>query len=170
MNRNFSLGFNFIRLIIVFIVLSSFSLFIFYIVDPIDKFQRVNDEKRKSDLTKMQDAIELFYRGNSQYPRQSKTGAPYRILRLDGVVAAWGETWIPYMDVLPKDPGSKNYVYYVSPDGQKYYLYASLDTGGKDPDSCNKGKACGSLKDNDIPDNACGGICNYEVFSRNATP
>lgn len=170
MNKNFSSGFNIIRLTIVFIVLSSFSLFIFYITDPIDKFQRVNDERRKLDLYKMQDAIEVFYRGNSQYPRQSKTGALHRIVRLNGTIANWGEQWIPYMDILPKDPGSKNYVYYVSPDGQKYYLYASLDRGGKDPDSCSKGKVCDSLKYNDIPDNACGGVCNYEVFSKNATP
>ncbi|MCL5439272.1 MAG: hypothetical protein M1268_04810, partial [Patescibacteria group bacterium] len=71
---------------------------------------------------------------------------------------------------LPSDPNkSKKYVYYSSQDGQSYYLYASLDREGKDPQACNGGNQC-----TNVPANVkCGSatdICNYGATSPNVNP
>lgn len=153
-------------MLVTFVVLLGF---LFKTINPLEKLQIVNDQKRKADLVLIQQTLERYYRGNGRYPKHSKTDPMYRLIRLDDSVAEWGEPFIPYMDRLPKDPKSSNYVYFSSLDGQKYFLYASLERED-DKDFCNKGKACESLSLNGINIDACGRICNYGVSSSNVTP
>lgn len=131
-------------------------------LEPLDGFYEANDLKRKGDLAKIQGKLELYYLKLGTYPKSSKTEPLYRIIRPDGTVAQWGDTWIPFMDKLPKDPFFKTYVYYSSGDGQSYYIYASLDKGGNNPTR--------STVSNGIPEDACKGICNYGVSSKNVKP
>ncbi len=139
-------------------------------INPLAQFQKANDSRRKADLSQVQKALEAYYQDNGKYPLSS-TGTPlYRITVPPGSTTIdWGQSWQPYMNLLPKDPtASKNYVYYST--GQSYYLYASLDRGGSDPQACNSGNACSSLSANGIASTACGGTCNYGVTTPNVTP
>lgn len=136
------------------------------VLNPLAQIQKAHDAQRKSDLSQIKNALEIYYQDNGQYPPAT---SDYKIKGLDNNAIAWGSSWQPYMSVLPKDPSSsKNYVYNnASLDGQTYYIYASLDRGADDPQVCNNGSECSSL-----PVGAsCGtGICNYGVSSPNVSP
>ncbi|OGH24990.1 MAG: hypothetical protein A3B47_02755 [Candidatus Levybacteria bacterium RIFCSPLOWO2_01_FULL_39_24] len=159
-------GFTLIELLIVIAVIGILAVAIISIINPLTQFQKANDSRRKSDLAQIQRAFETYYQDYGKFPDSS------------GYIIAgigWGLSWMPYMGTLPKDPASpsRNYVYYSSSDGQTYYLYASLERGGNDPQACNLGNACTSLGTNGIPTNACASgsiICNYGVSSPNVSP
>lgn len=143
-------------------------------LNPLAQFQKAQDAKRKGDLSQIQKAVETYYQDNGRYPASSAVALIYRIKRLDGTTADWGQEFQPYMSILPKDPlSTKNYVYYSSLAGQTYYLYASLDRGTNDPQAC-MGGFCQSLSSNGISYSACGelngDICDYGVSSPNASP
>lgn len=159
-------GFTLIELIIVIAIMSILSALLFAIIDPLSQFQKANDGRRKSDLRQIQQALEGYYQDNGQYPASNNA---YQIVRADGSAAVWGQQWIPYMNVVPPAPTGA-YVYFAGSDGQSYYLYASLDRGGLDPEACNGGNACASITTNDIPPTQCGGVCNYGVTSPNVSP
>lgn len=168
MKKVFSRGFTLIELIVVFGILGALSMLLIATLDPIAQFQKSRDGKRKSDLGQVQKILEQYYQDNGRYPVHSTSSPTYRIVKLDGTTAEWGQAFTPYANVLPKDPiSSKNYVYYSS--GQSYYLYASLDRGSKDPQACSGG-VCSSLTSNNISPTACGGTCNYGVSSPNVSP
>lgn len=163
-----SRGFSFVELIIVIAVIAILAAAGITILDPLTQFQKAQDSKRKSDLSQLQKALDAFYQDNGRYPN----AVSYKIEKLDDedVGIEWGTAWLPYMAALPKDPASsKNFVYHISPNGQSYYIYASLDRGD-DSQACNSGNACSSLASNNIAENACGGICNYGVSSSNVSP
>lgn len=162
-------GFTLLELIIVIGILSIFSIGAIAVINPVAQFQKANDARRKSDLSQIQKGLEGYYQDNGKYPADNAP-SDYRIKGLDGNVVSWGVSWQPYMDVLPKDPSSsKKYIYYVSSDGQAYFLYASLDMIS-DPQACNRGAVCPSLSSNGIPDTACGGTCNFGLSSPNVSP
>lgn len=138
-------------------------------VNPLAQLQKAQDAKRKSDLSQVQKALEVYYQDNARYPQSSEDN---KIRGLDGSTVQWGSSWQSYMTVLPKDPSSsKNYVYFNSgTDGQTYYIYANLDRGGNDPQACiSTGAACSSAVTNNVA-TACGGNCNYGVSSPNVSP
>jgi len=112
----------------------------------------------------VQRALETYYQDNNSYPVVTTT--PYQ----PGI--AWGSSWQPYMNVLPKDPTpTKKYVYYSN--GQYYYIYANLDRGTNDPAVCKNLDAngeCSSISTNVITAKSCGGPCNYGVSSPDRTP
>ncbi len=161
-----SKGFTMIEIIIVISLISLLALVVLQIVNPITQLQKANDAKRKSDLAQIQRGLELYYQDNGSYPVSTGT---YTITG-----ASWGNAWGSYIAKLPKDPATsgRNYVYYSPSGNQSYYLYASLERGTNDPNTCNSGGAgiCSSLSANSIAATACGGTCNYGVTSPNATP
>ena len=91
----------------------------------------------------------------------------------ESVTLQWNSAWQPYMNVIPSDPSAgKNYVYYTTPNGQSYYLYASLDRGTKDPQACSGvNGACSEPELSTINmQTACGGVCNFGLTSPDKTP
>lgn len=147
--------------------------FLFFFGSPLDR-KIQHDFQRKADIAKIQNILEQFKRDNGLYPLSTAKDEklPYRIrgFKVDHSVVDWGEEFMPYLSVLPKDPQSnKKYLYFASPNGQAYWLYASLEIG-EDKDMCNAGKACISISGNGIAPLSCGGICNYGVSSRNVSP
>ncbi|OGH11411.1 MAG: hypothetical protein A3B38_01115 [Candidatus Levybacteria bacterium RIFCSPLOWO2_01_FULL_36_13] len=161
-------GFTLIELLIVVGILGILSAAILATLDPFSQFQKGNDSRRKSDLSQIQKAIETYYQDKGSYPGSS--GSPNYCLRefASPFTTYCGDSsFTPYMNVVPKDSNSANrYVYYASSDGQSYWIYASLDRGGKDPQACNLGNQCAN-----VPSGAsCGGTCNYGVASTNAQP
>lgn len=165
-------GFTLIELILIISILGILSVGVLTALNPIAQIQKANDAKRKSDISQVQRALELYYQDNNAYPAST---SDFKI-SINGSAVAWGSSWEPYINVLPQDPVSTNvYIYYspVNSNGQTYYLYANLERGNQDPQVCNQGKACASIKAgiNGFPTkNACGGICNYGVSSSNVSP
>ncbi len=163
-------GFTLIELIIVIGIIAILASMVLFIVNPVAQFQKANDARRKSDLSQIQKALEQYYEDNNGvYPEVQN----YEIVNFQNdQPIAWGSSWTPYMDLLPKDPSSdKNYVYFVSTDRQSYWLYASLDVD-TDPQICTSGGSgiCKSLNDNGISSDACGGTCNFGISSPNVSP
>lgn len=156
-----------------------------YLIDPLGQFRKANDAKRKSDLEQLQRTLEAYYNDNGKYPDSDATSTPkYQIKPLTGTVN-WGNNWLAYSTILPKDPTSsiRNYVYYSpygvvgTPDGQSYWLYASLEKSG-DPQLCSPldiNGECPGIITNTITIKSCGPSsspkpCNYGVSSPNASP
>ena len=164
-------GFSLIELLVVMGILGIVMVGLFVGLDPIGQFQKTNDANRKSDLSSIQKALEFYYQDNGEYPASS---GDFKIVN-GSVTLNWGSSWQPYMNSLPSDPtGTKNYVYYspAGSNGQTYYIYASLERGENDPDTCNEGSACSTLLNGGgFPSaQACGETCNYGVSSPNVSP
>ncbi|QQG40696.1 MAG: prepilin-type N-terminal cleavage/methylation domain-containing protein [Candidatus Levyibacteriota bacterium] len=159
-------GFTLIELLAAMAVIGVLGISAFVYFDPLAQMQKANDNIRKSDLEQMQKALEQYHKDNSSYPLSTakEDKLPYRIkgFKADHQIIDWGEEWSPYMAVLPKDTDTRRYVYYASSNGQAYWLYASLERGGANPQA--------SLKFNNIDSSACGKICNYAVSSPNVSP
>lgn len=159
-----------VELLIVIGILAIIVSAIFLILNPITQIQKGNDAKRKADLSQVQKALETYYQDTGRYPSHSLSPL-YRIVRLDASTADWGTQFSPYMSALPKDPKSSySYVYFASSNGQSFWLYASLERSTTDAQTCNDGNPCVSLTSNGIPDNSCGGTCNYAATSSNVNP
>lgn len=162
-------GFTLVELFVVLGIIGILIFAVFTILDPFGQLAKGNDAKRKSDLSQVQKALETYYQDTGRYPEHSLSPM-YRIVRLDDSTADWGQQFSPYMSTLPEDPKPIfNYVYFASSNGQAYWLYASLEKT-TDPQTCNGGNPCASLTSNGIPDNACGGTCNYAAASSNVNP
>jgi type II secretion system protein G len=180
--KNFySRGFTLIELIVVIGILAILSVFLLLAVNPLEQYQKAQDARRKSDLSQIQKALEAYYQDKGRYPANSTDGN-YYIQTTDVItpIKQWGESWSPYMTTLPKDNGTRRYIYSASPDGQSYWLYTSLQRDRKDPQTCiNTGN---SINSNDstcanVPGNGsvlCGAvsdeICNYGATSSNVSP
>ena len=161
-------GFSLIYLIVFLSVVGAITFVVFKYYDPVGMVQDRINSKKINDLNNVKKAIEYFYNVHGKYPKYSDKDPKYRIVRLDGSVANWGEQWTPYMSNLPKDNLSNNYVYFS--DGQKYYLYASLNKRPLANLCKNDGSVCDGIINNNIPFDACGGICNYGISSANVSP
>ncbi len=177
-------GFTLIELLIVVMILSVLTVMVASVVNPAEQIAKGKDGQRKSDLSQIQKAIEAYYQDKGKYPESGSALAlcktNYEISVSDnglgGNCVDWGQSWRPYMNQVPGDPGGKKYVYY-NPDltnGQTYYIYASLDRGAKDPQICknlNANGECLSVPVNNLC-NASGTTykCNFGISSPNVTP
>ena len=166
-------GFTLVELIVVIGILSILSVGAIVAINPLAQFQKANDSRRKADFSQIQKALETYYQDNGSYPLSSVTSPLYEITvpgETTPTTIDWGKQWQPYMNLVPKDPiTSKHYVYYST--GQSYYLYASLDRGSLDPQSCQN--LNGNEECQNVPAaNLCGiGIkCNYGATSPNVSP
>jgi len=172
--RNLNKGFTLVELIVVIGILSILAVVGLVAINPLVQFQKANDSRRKSDLSQLQKALETYYQDNGSYPLSSITAPLYKITvpgQTTPTTVDWGKAWQPYMNLVPKDPvASKHYVYYST--GQSYFLYASLDRGSKDPQSCQNmaSNECNSIQTNNIGANSCGGPCNFGVSTPNVSP
>lgn len=162
-------GFSLTEYLIIFSVILVIGIVVQTWIHPVEKIQIWLDDKKKSDLLLMVNALEQYREINGSYPQSDSN---YRIDNLlDGV--QWGAVWDDkYIHKLPIDTDfRKSYAYYSPPGGSFFYLYASLERGGQDKDACHPdGSACDSIKAYGIDPNACGenSVCNYSVSSSNA--
>lgn len=164
-------GFTLIELIIVTAILVAIASLVLITVNPLAQVQKANDGKRKSDLAQIQRALESFYQDNGRYPDNNSDYQIFYVKNGNTITITPGSSWSPYMNAFPSDPSSsKKYIYKSSTGNQSYWIYASLDRAGKDPQACNKGDACSSLWNNSISTIVCGGVCNYGVSSPDVKP
>jgi prepilin-type N-terminal cleavage/methylation domain-containing protein len=163
-------GFTLIELIVVIGILGTLAVGAMVALNPLAQFQKANDARRKSDLAQIQRALESYYQDHNNYPGGNESNG-YKIQDWDTArqnfkdgssPVDWGSAWQPYMNVLPKNPNSSSHYAYYSPDGQSYYLYASLDRVSSS-DQCQGAAPCGTT--------ACvSGKCNFGVSSPDVTP
>lgn len=163
MNKQNKFGFTLIELVVSIAVLLILSSVTLAVLNPFEQFKKAQDSRRKNDLAQVQRALEAYYQDHGSYPPSNGTD-------IEG--AMWGNSWSPYINILPKDPdSSKKYVYKVSSNQQMYWIFASLDRGAKDPQVCNNGNDCANVPSY----GACGAsatlvVCNYGISSPNTSP
>lgn len=171
-------GLTLVEMLVSIGIIAILSALLLTVLNPLGQFQKANDAKRKADLTQVQRALEQYYQDIGMYPKSSNNAdgkSDYFIVGLDNAAVPWGSAWVPYMDLLPKDPldPTHKYAYYTSSDRQTYWLYTSLERGNLDPQVC-KGNNNNNLCDNasQLSTNACGAgfVCNFGVSSPNTTP
>lgn len=153
-------------ILVVGIIITLVVLFV-KIFNPAQEVQKIRDSQRKEHLATIQKALSLYYQSFGIYPENTEEF--FIQVTEEGTVRRkpWGESFSPFLPVLPRDPlyPTRTYIYSVSDNGKSYVLYASLEYA-KDPSLCNKGLACPN-----VPKTAsCGGVCNYGVSSGNTSP
>ena len=110
--------------------------------------EKGRDGKRKSDLKAVQQALELYFQNNGQYPA-SANGKIQCNVTGDATIIEWGKEFactesgqkVTYMQQLPKDPTGKTdpsdlqgeSYYYATGGSLQYTLSAKLENI-KDPD------------------------------------
>lgn len=165
-------GFTLIELLIVIALIGTLSIVFYTLINPVTQFQKSRDTQRKNDLAQLQRALEQYYNDFGNYPASSPD---YLIKDNSNNTFAWGTPWTPYSNVLPKDPVSSQKYIYVSPcpasgstPSQSYCIYAHLERGGSDKQTCNQADTdCSKVP----AANLCGGkSCNFGVTSSNISP
>lgn len=149
-------GFTLVELLLVVGILGLIAAGLLMTMNPIEQIQKARDVQRKNDLAQIQRALEAYYNDNISYPANTVD------FKMSLTLWNWGSSWSPYMRTVPKDPiSSQKYAYRQQLSGQGYELYARLERGTKDPQTCTGG-VCG-------PANACGASlnCNFGVSSSN---
>lgn len=152
-NKNLKLikGFTLIELLVVISIIGI--LMAVATVSYINAQQKGRDNKRKSDLKAVQQALELYYQQKGKYPPNVTGG----LIQCDG--GGGGFTWgttsficnsVTYMNPLPRDPiinTLTQYYYYTDnigpPANSTYKLYAKIENV-KDQDLINTLTACGT--------------------------
>lgn len=114
-----NLGFTLIELLVVIAILGILATI------GLGSFQssqrKGRDAQRKSDLSQIQKALEMYYNDNGKYPLTSEMQA---LLNSGSSWTAAGGSTI-YMKTVPKGP--KGDVYCYESDGSYYKLYAKLE-------------------------------------------
>jgi len=162
-------GFTLVELLIVIAVVGIMATGLIVLLNPLAQIQKSRDAQRKSDLSEIQKALEMYYQDYNRYPVST---SDFKIKGSEGNPVEWGTvSWSPYMSVLPKDPsGTRKYIYY-SPDDHTYLLYTSLERGANDPQVCTgTGNKCTNVPTGaDCGNDGNSAICNYGVSSQNVS-
>jgi len=143
-------GFTLIELLVVMAILAILSTL--GINSFMSSQMKARDAQRKSDLTQISKALELYYNDNEQYPATLPNGA------------VWQNGATMYIKQVPVDPRFDNYFYEpLVTNGVRngYYLFARLENIN-DPSYIAAGfggRHCPSTSTV---------LCNYYVSSTNA--
>lgn len=145
-------GFTLIELLLIIAIIGVLAGTVIVFVNPAVQLQRANDARRKSDLSAIQKALEVYYNDNNSYPASA--------------LVTFGSAWVPYMGLVPQDPKSpgRNYVY-ARVDADTYRMYASLERPTDTP-------SCGGRCPSAPAPPACGArmVCNFGTTSPNTSP
>jgi len=175
LNKSSNKGFTLVELLTAVGVFTILASIVLVTVNPLEQFRKAQDSKRKSDLAQTQRALESYYQDFGKYPAYTTTGQNTYTINIgsgeDANAVKWGDTWSPYMDIVPVDPNSSKFYLYWSDSSnnyQSYRLYASLDRGSNDPDACVGTSGCSGAP------GGCGidasYVCNFGVTSPNISP
>lgn len=154
-------GFTFLELMVVIVILGVLAALISG--NFVTSLKKGRDARRKSDLTQIQNTLELYYEDKKAYPTPMNT-VPYLPLGESFCETnPCGSTKV-YMQRMPSDPTGGNTYFYES-DGTYYRIYACMENNlDKGPGVDQNG-----YQDNGGSDTSCGdcGICKYKVTSSN---
>ena len=165
-------GFTLIEMLVVVAIIGVLASII--VPNFLSSQARARDAQRKSDLTQIGRALELYYQDYGTYPNGSG-GNIVKCGLLGTTACTWGaidvngkfnDTKTTYFRQLPKDPRGYTYYYRVFDGNKKYQLYARLEN--EDDASCIGGN-CVSPPALPVGDTACVSKCNFAVTSPNTT-
>lgn len=162
-------GFTLVELLVVLAIISIIATL--GLGGYISSQVRGRDAQRKSDLRQISEALELYFSDHNRYPYASGemiANCPHDLLTGIRYPCVWGEEDAfmevsgttqgnVYMKLVPFDPSpGQSYRYTVSPDGQKYRLYARLENEQDKSINPDLPGGCGTV-----------GVCNYVIHSPN---
>jgi type II secretion system protein G len=167
MHRKKIQGFTLIELLLVIAIMGI--LMVIGIFSFTASQQRGRDSKRKQELSKIADALEMYASDFGSYPFAGSDGTITGCGPGGDTATActWGQAWVVnsgtvYMQKLPTDPVSGQYYRYAR-SGNGYYLFAGIERS----DDVNV------VKVGTIPTTytvSCGSVkCNYVLRSSNIT-
>lgn len=153
MIKKTSRGFTLIELMIVIAVMGT--IIAISVGNFISAQVKARDARRKSDLSQIGKAVELYYNDHGQYPLHSTTNEVAGCGSDSQQRCQWGDSFIDehgtvYMDTIPAERRS-GLTYVYRSDGLKYQLFAYLENqndpmldrdGDGNPDTY--GQSCGS--------------------------
>jgi prepilin-type N-terminal cleavage/methylation domain-containing protein len=151
-------AFTLIELLVVMGVIGTLAAGIVIIINPGGQIGKARDAERKSDMSQIQKALEMYYDDYNRYPDD---------------IAELSSSSGNYIQQLPLDPSTDlSYVYVVTSGNQTYRLYAHLESDS-DLQICNPNDATEDCPN--APEGSCGesedvASCNYGVTSPNASP
>lgn len=119
-------GFTLIELLIAIAIIGLFSMLI--VVFYGSARLKARDARRMADLKQVQTALELYYNEIGSYPTENNANLGNgNYLCLEGGVTPGFKISCtnPYLQSVPKDPGSNNYTY--SSTGTTYTVAAGLE-------------------------------------------
>jgi prepilin-type N-terminal cleavage/methylation domain-containing protein len=151
-------GFTLIELLVVMGVIGTLAAGLVIVINPGGQIGRARDAERKSDLSQIQRALELYYDDYNRYPDE---------------LSVLSSSTSSYIQQLPIDPSTDlPYVYVVTSGNQTYRLYAHLESKS-DAGLCNPNDPTDDCPN--APEGNCGdpGVvraCNYGTASPNAAP
>lgn len=152
--KNSRKGFTLLELLIVIVILGILAALISG--NFITSLKKGRDAQRKSSLSQIQQALEMYYEDKKVYPSTSTISFGGKFCE----TSACADTEKVYMQLVPRDPSGKN-LRYCTNGGASYQLYAALE----------------NVNDKSIITPATVGTCtadcpscNYGVSSANATP
>ncbi len=132
-------GFTLIELLVVIAIIGMLSSVVLASLNSARAKGR--DARRMADIKQMQLAIEMFYHDNNRYP--GETWCDSSVGACNSVCPCGDDSWDTsstfytelvgggYIPSLSEDPiNNSSYYYYYEPDGQKYFIRATLENSG----------------------------------------
>src|SRR5256885_12699292 len=129
-----SRGLTLIELLVVIAILGILAAGILALLNPVSQLQKARDARRKSDLSEIQKALELYYQDCGYYPANFPPAPGADYYRFDSKCQGdpslkeitFGQNMPLYMSQVPNDPRGV-------PDGSRdndwHYQYVQLDAG-----------------------------------------
>lgn len=155
LRKNISGGFTLIEILVAVSIISI--LMAVATVSYINVQRKSRDIRRKTDLEKVRQALEVFYADNGAYPDEAVNDRISCVtngdrLTMDSSAIDWGDPFVcngkTYLANLPKGPNGENYYYEI-------YEEADTNNPPDPPDMCAK------------PGDGDGGNCHqYALWAR----
>jgi prepilin-type N-terminal cleavage/methylation domain-containing protein len=161
--NNNSHGFTLIELLIVILVIGVLSGVLLGVVNSSGVRAKARDSQRKSDLTKIQTALELYFADNRAYPETAGSGSwEYIEGSTDSLSASINPgSGTKYLDPVPVDPSqagttndlctltlaSLEHNYFYKSDSNTYVLATLMEVSSSNDDSpcADVSHGCGSV-------------------------
>jgi general secretion pathway protein G len=122
-------GFTLIELLVVIAIIGLLSTLA--VVALGSAREKARDSKRLSDVKQVQNALELYYNDQNEYPTAAAPGITLGAAANACLNAATGFTTTgctdAYMGLVPADPGADTDYTYLSADGSTYEITATLE-------------------------------------------
>lgn len=131
-------GFTLIELLVVIAVIGVLATVLIVVIDPVKQLQRARDTKRKADVAKIQQALEMYRSDTGGYPDATS-------LQNCGDSVDLQNNGVKYLTGVPCDP-TTNSAYLYTPDSNtppiSYTIVACLENSSDSQADKTKDSSC----------------------------